>query len=135
MINEQAQNLINEFQDIVSKNYVNKDEIKKGFDMYFDLIKLPKKPVEFYENRDGWNAARNATWNTSRNIAWDTAWNAAWYAARDTAWDTTWNTSRNIAWGTAWNAALDTARNAAWYAARDTAWNIAWAFCFSASVS
>ena len=96
MINEQAQNLINEFQDIVSKNYVNKDEIKKGFDMYFDLIKLPKKPVEFYENRDGWNAARNATWNTSRNIAWDTAWNAARYAAWNAARNATWNTSRVI---------------------------------------
>jgi hypothetical protein len=118
MINEKAQNLINEIKQILASDYVNKDEIQKGFDKYFDLLKLPRRKVEICENLKDWGVAWDAVWYAD----WDTAWYAtrykAWNAARNATRDMIWNATRDVAW--------DATRDAAWNAARDAAWDAAW---------
>jgi len=138
MLNKKTKQFIKEFKFVLENYYVDKKAIQREFDKYFELIGLPKRNVEFYQNLEDFVAAQNVAWDTSWNATWSITWNVArntaWSVAQDDAWDTAWDAAWDITQDVAWNAAWyafwgdswDAPWNAPWNAPRYTAWDAAW---------
>ncbi|MEM5784970.1 MAG: hypothetical protein QW469_00325 [Candidatus Aenigmatarchaeota archaeon] len=109
--------LSNEIEKIFFNYYINKKEIIKIFDRYFDLIKLPRRKVEFYESV--YEATRNASCHISYQVADDAPWSVARYMTYITM-----NADPDADWSMVYNMAWDAVRDSAYEAAYYTIWNI-----------